>query len=137
GGKWVNLLKESVPSVARVGIVMSPGTRGLFVSAIEEAATALHLQATRIPYDTAAELEHAVDAFAAERNGSLIAHPPSLSGIDREWFFQLVAKHRLPTIYQDRSYVQQGGLMSYGSNFADYAPQAAAYVDRILRGATV
>ena len=135
GGKWVNLLKESVPSVARVGIVMSPGTRGFFVSAIEEAATALHLQAIRIPYETATKLERAVDAFAAEPNGSLITHPPALVGIDRQWFFRLVAKHGLPTIYQERIYVQLGGLMSYGSSFANFGLQAAAYVDRILRGA--
>jgi putative ABC transport system substrate-binding protein len=135
GGKWVTLLKDTAPSVARVGIVIFLGTRDAYVSAIEEAATALHLQAIKIPFGTAAELERAVDAFAAEPNGSLIVHPPGLVGIDREWFFRLVAKHRLPTIYQNRSYVQQGGLMSYGSNLADYAPQVAAYVDRILRGA--
>jgi putative tryptophan/tyrosine transport system substrate-binding protein len=76
GGKWVTLLKDAVPSVARVGIVISPGSRGAYVSAIEEAATALHLQAIRISYDAEAELERAVEAFAAEPNGSLIAHPP-------------------------------------------------------------
>jgi putative ABC transport system substrate-binding protein len=137
GGKWVSLLKDTVPSIARVGIVINPMLvfRGGYLSAIEEAATALHLQAIKISYDAAAELEHGVDAFAAEPNGSLIVPPPNLGGIDREWFFGLVAKHRLPTIYFDRSYVQQGGLMSYASRFADYAPQAVAYVDRILRGA--
>jgi len=141
GGKWVSLLKDTVPSVARVGIVIGlnggptrdgPG----YVSEIEAAAAALHLQAIRIPYSTAAELERTVDAFAAEPNAGLIVRPPGLIGIDRQWFFRLMAKHRLPAIYHDRSYVQQGGLMSYASNFVAYAPQAAAgYVDRILRGA--
>jgi putative ABC transport system substrate-binding protein len=135
GGKWVSLLNDIAPSAARVGIVIISSTRGGSVSAIEAAAATLHLQAIRIPFDTAAELERAVDGFAAEPNGSLIVHPPGLIGIDSEWFFRLVAKHRLPTIYQIRSYVQQGGLMSYGSRFAFYAPQAADYVDRILRGA--
>jgi putative tryptophan/tyrosine transport system substrate-binding protein len=95
----------------------------------------LHLQAIRISYDAEAELERAVEAFAAEPNGSLIAHPPPLIGINHQWFFRLVAKHRLPTIYQERTYVQLGGLMSYGSSPAEYASKAAAYVDRILRGA--
>ncbi len=140
GGKWVSLLKDTVPSVARVGIVISlsggsvRGGAG-YVSEIEAAAAALHLQAIRIPYGTAAELERAVDAFATEPNASLIVRPPGLVGIDRQSFFRLVEKHRLPTIYQERTFVQQGGLMSYGSSTADLAVQAAAYVDRILRGA--
>ncbi len=93
GGKWVSLLRETVPSVAQVGIVISPGSKGAYVSEIEAAAVALHLQAIRIPYDTATELERAVDAFAAVSNGSLITHPPALVGINRQWFFRLVAKH--------------------------------------------
>jgi putative tryptophan/tyrosine transport system substrate-binding protein len=44
-------------------------------------------------------------------------HPPSLAGIDHEWFFWLTEKHRLPTICQDRRFVQEGGLMSYGTSF--------------------
>jgi putative ABC transport system substrate-binding protein len=140
GGKWVSLLKDTVPSVARVGIVIGliagPARDGPgYVSEIEAAAAALHLQAFRIPYGTAAELERAVDAFATEPNASLIVRPPGVVGIDIQWFFRLVAKHRLPTIYHARFFVQQGGLMSYGSRTADFAPQAAAYVDRILRGA--
>jgi putative tryptophan/tyrosine transport system substrate-binding protein len=140
GGKWVSLLKDIVPSVARVGIVIGliggpPRDGPGYVSEIEAAAAALHLQAIRIPYGTAAELERAVDAFATEPNASLIVRPPGLVGIDRRWFFRLVEKHRLPTIYHERTFVQLGGLMSYGSSTADLAMQAAAYVDRILRGA--
>src|SRR5262249_49391343 len=135
GGKWVSLLKDIAPSIARVGIVISPSSSAGYVSAIEAAADALRLHAFRIRYGTATELERAGDAFEAEPSGSLIAHPPALVGIDRQSFFQLVAKHGLPTIYQERTFVQLGGLMSYGSSAADFALQAAAYVDRILRGA--
>jgi putative tryptophan/tyrosine transport system substrate-binding protein len=134
GGKWASVLKDFVPSVARVGIVIIRSARPGYVSAIEAEAAALRLQAIRIPYGTAAELERAVDAFAAEPNGSLIVHPPSLAGIDHEWFFWLTEKHRLPTIYQDRRFVHEGGLMSYGTSFDDYIRQAVAYVDRVLRG---
>jgi putative tryptophan/tyrosine transport system substrate-binding protein len=64
-----------------------------------------------------------------------VSPPPS--GANREAIVRLAAQHRLPAIYQDRSFVAEGGLMSYGSDIADNFRRASYFVDRILRGAKV
>jgi putative tryptophan/tyrosine transport system substrate-binding protein len=135
GGRWLELIKDSAPRVTRTAILLGQNTRGGCVPAIEAAATALSMQVFATPFSDAAELERAVEAFAMQPNGSLIMHPPGPIGTDRELVFRLALKHRLPAVYQERSYVVDGGLMSYGSNDADNMRQAASYVDRILRGA--
>jgi putative ABC transport system substrate-binding protein len=57
-----------------------------------------------------------------------------LSAIHRDLIIRLAARYKLPAVYQERSYVAAGGLISYGSNFLDQYPRAAGYVDRILKG---
>jgi putative ABC transport system substrate-binding protein len=135
GGKWLELIKDAAPRVTRAAILLSQNSRGGYVASIEAAATALTVEAIRTPYGNAAELERAIEAVAAQANGSLIVHPPGPTGADGDLLFKMAIKHRLPAIYQERSYVLQGGLMSYGSRSNDNVRQAASYVDRILRGA--
>ena len=136
GGKWLEFIKDAAPGIARAAILLNQNTRDAgYVASIEAAGTALGVQTIRTPYGNAAELERAIDAFAAEPNGSLILHPPGLFGTDRELMFRLAIEHRLPAIYQQRTYALEGGLMSYGSNPLDLFRQSASYVDRILRGA--
>jgi putative ABC transport system substrate-binding protein len=89
----------------------------------------------RIPYHDAEEIERAIEGFAAEPNGGLIVHPPTPVGENRNAINRFTMRYRLPTIYQSRSFIVDGGLMSYGPDFADLFRQAASYVDRILRGA--
>jgi putative tryptophan/tyrosine transport system substrate-binding protein len=75
-GKWLELLKEAVPRVARVGLIFNPGVVGeSYFAAIDAAAEALALKAMRTPYRNAAELERAIDTFASEPNGGLIKCP--------------------------------------------------------------
>lgn len=135
GSKWLELIKDIAPGVARAAIVLSQNTTGNYVASIEAAGTTLGIQTIRTPFGDAAELERIIDTFAAEPNGSLILHPPGLLGTDRELMLRLAIKHRLPAVYQSRDYPVEGGLMSYGSDPADIWRQAASYVDRILRGA--
>jgi putative ABC transport system substrate-binding protein len=130
GGKWLELIKDASPRVTSAAILLGHNSRGGYVASIEAAATALAMQAIRIPFGDAAELERAIEAFAVQ-----IMHPPGPVGTDRELVFRLAREHRLPTVYQERSYVVDGGLMSYGSSDADNMRQAASFVDRILRGA--
>jgi putative tryptophan/tyrosine transport system substrate-binding protein len=135
GSKWLEFIKDAAPGVARAAILLSRDTRVAgYVASIEAAGTALGVQTIRTPYGNAAELERVIDAFAAEPNGSLILHPPGLFGTDRELMFRLAIEHRLPAIYQQRTYALEGGLMSYGSNPLDLFRQSASYVDHILRG---
>jgi putative ABC transport system substrate-binding protein len=90
-----------------------------------------------IPYRDTVDITAAIDAFAAEPNGGLIVSPPPPSAANREAIIRLAAQHRLPAIYQDRSFVAEGGLMAYGSDIVDNFRRASYFVDRILRGAKV
>jgi putative ABC transport system substrate-binding protein len=137
GGKWLELLKEVAPRLARVAMIFNPEfttTEGWF-AAIEAAAAMLDVKAVRIPVLNSEEIENAVGKFASEPNGGLIVVPPGLVGAEREMIFRQAAQRRLPAIYQAKAYALDGGLMSYGTDAADLFRQSAVFVDRILRGA--
>jgi putative ABC transport system substrate-binding protein len=137
-GKWLQLLKEAAPRLARVAMIFPPegsaGMRegGVYRAPIEAAATLSGVQPIWIPFQTAAELERGIAAFAAEPNGGLI---PAPTQDDYREVYRLADQYRLPTIYQVAQNVREGGLMSYGANGPDLIRQWASYVDRILRGA--
>jgi putative ABC transport system substrate-binding protein len=88
------------------------------------------------PIHDALELVRAIDAFVCEQNGRHACAAGSV-GVNRVLLIHLAAQHRLPAVYPDRSFVAEGGLMSYGSIEVDRYRGAASYVDRILRGAKV
>ena len=141
-GKWMELLKEAAPRIARVALVFNPDINsnilsgGGYAAPIEAAAPVLAVQLIKMPVRDGLELVRAIDAFAGEQNGGLLALPGSI-GVNRELLIRLAAQHRLPAVYPDRSFVAEGGLMSYGSIEIDRYRGAATYVDRILRGAKV
>jgi putative ABC transport system substrate-binding protein len=138
-GKWLELLKEAAPRTARLALIFVPGivAENNF-PVIDAAADVLGVKAMRTPYRNAAELERAIDAFAAEPNGGLVMVPPPPSSSSRELINRLAEKYRLPTIYSSRDYgPAEGGMMSYGSDGLQPSRIAASYVDRILRGAKI
>jgi len=79
------------------------------------------------------EIDRSVSAFAGSASG-LIVTGSAAATAHRELIVSLAGRHRLPTIYYARYYVEGGGLMSYGPDFLDQCNRAAAYVDRILKG---
>ena len=88
-----------------------------------------------MPVRNVAEIERTIPDFAAEPNGGLIMVPPSPSGPEREAINRLALRHHLPSVYQDRAYTAEGGLLSYGADMLELNRTGAFYVDRILRGA--
>ncbi len=138
-GKWLELLKEAAPRVARVALLFNPEiVDGNYLPPIESAAAQLLVTAIRTPVRDTIEIGRAIEAFAAEPNGGLILVPPPLFGANQELINRLALRHRLPAIYGSRDSAQPGGLMSYGANPADlYRRGGPSYVDRILRGAKV
>jgi putative ABC transport system substrate-binding protein len=82
----------------------------------------------------APEIERAVAAFAHSSNGGLIVTSSGLAQQHRDLIVTLAARHKLPAVYPERSYVAAGGLISYGPDYVDQFREAAGYVDRILRG---
>jgi putative ABC transport system substrate-binding protein len=137
GGKWVGLLKELVPDVTRVAYIFHPELGpfySLLLKSVEAATATLGIETTAAPVRTTADIEHAISAFAAHPNGGLIVNPDVYTGTHRKLIIDLVARHRLPTIYAQRFDAAEGGLASYGVDEFDLSRRCAAYVDRILKG---
>jgi putative tryptophan/tyrosine transport system substrate-binding protein len=135
-GKWVELLKEAAPHVTRVGLLYRFEIPD-YLAPIEAAATALALNAVRIPVRSGAEIERALAAFAAQPNGGLIIVPPPPAGDDLNLVLKLAVTHRMPAIYDASIFAVAGGLMSYGPDIVDLARRVPSYVDRIFRGAKI
>jgi putative ABC transport system substrate-binding protein len=132
GGKWLELLKETSPRVTRVAILFNPERGGGQSASMESAATQLGATTVSIPFRNPAEIESAVEAFAAEPNGALILPGALPSPAEFETIGRLALKHRLPLMYQ---LIGEGVLISYGPDPSDLVRGAASYIDRILRGA--
>ena len=138
GGKWLELLKEAAPRTTRVALIFAPDIlNDQYFGVIDAAADVLAIKAIRTPYRNAAELERAIDAFAAEPNGALLMVPPPPSPSNQELISRLAPKYRLPTIYANRYGAAEGGMISYGADDVEASRTAASYVDRILRGAKI
>jgi putative tryptophan/tyrosine transport system substrate-binding protein len=136
-GKWLELLKQAAPRLARIAVVFNPDlapTALRYLAVIEPAARALAVQAIKMPFRDTIELVRAIDAFAAEPNGGLLVLPPP---IIPETIIKLAAQHRLPAMYAILALAADGGLLAYGADYFDQHRRAAAYVDRLLRGAKV
>jgi putative ABC transport system substrate-binding protein len=87
-----------------------------------------------VPVNDPAEIERDIDAFSHEANGGLIVLTGPPTRVNRETIIGLAEHHRLPAIYSDKTFVTEGGLMSYGADLIEQFRLSASYVDRILRG---
>jgi putative ABC transport system substrate-binding protein len=127
-GKWLELLKEIAPDVTRAAVLRDPTviTGASQFAAIQAVAPSLRVEVNPI--------EHAVTAFARSSNGGLIVTTGGLAQLHRDLIITLAARHKLPAVYYERFFVAGGGLLSYGADYIDQYRQAAAYVDRILKG---
>jgi len=135
-GKWLDLLKQIAPEARNVAVLWDPtiiaGVGQLAV--IQSVAPALGLDVRTINVRDDAEIERAVAAFANLPHGSMIVTASALAFVHRDLIVALAARHKLPTIYFQRTFVAAGGLVSYGPDFLDQYRRAAGYVDRILKG---
>jgi len=137
GGKWLQTLKEIVPSLTRVATVYNPGTAPYaeaLLQPIEAAARSFSVTAMAAPSEDPGALERAVAAFARMPNGGLIVLPDVSTVQHRDLIIALASRHRLPAIYPYRYFATGGGLISYGPDSIDPYRRAAGYVDRILKG---
>jgi putative ABC transport system substrate-binding protein len=134
--KWLELLKDLAPQVARVAVLYDPRNPGglPMFTAMNVVAPALRVELAPAAVRDAAEIERAVAALTRSPNGGLIVTRTSAVLAHHDLIVTLAARHRLPTVYPLRSSVSRGGLISYGNDvIADYR-LAAGYVDRILKG---
>jgi putative ABC transport system substrate-binding protein len=110
-----------------------PGGPGQ-LGALQGAAFILGMELTPVDPNDAGEMERAIMDFARRPNGGLIVPTSAAATARHDQIIALAAQHRLPAVYNQRRFVTEGGLISYGVNFADLFWRAAGYVDRILKG---
>lgn len=135
-GKWLELLKELAPNVTRVAVLRDPAeTAGIGQFAAIQAMAPPTLGLELSPIDARAEIERAIAAFATEPNGGLIVTASAQVVRQRDAIISLATRFRLPNVYPFAYWPASGGLASYGPNAIDAYIRAAAYVDRILKGA--
>jgi putative ABC transport system substrate-binding protein len=135
-GKWLELLKQIAPRVTRVAVLRdatSPSGMGQ-VGALQGAASSLGVELTLVGVRNAGEIERGVMAFAHGSNAGLIVTSSAQGAIYREPIVMLAARHRLPAVYAIRTFVDSGGLISYGPDRVEQYRLAAGYVNRILKG---
>lgn len=135
-GKWLELIKEVVPTIKRVALIYNPHTSPYqsFVRAFDESAPMLQVKAIATPVHDAAEIESAITALGGEADSALFVVPDIFVQVHRELIIKLATQYRLPAVYPYRFFVTSGGLMSYGLDTIIVFRQAASYVDRILKG---
>ena len=136
GGKWLELLKEIAPGVTRAAVPRDPTQGGstAALAAAQAVAPSLGVEVNPVNMRDADEIERAIAAFARAPNGGLIMPAGGRTLLHRGLIITLAARHKLPAVYSNRSFVAAGGLVSYGPDFIDQYRQAARYVDRILKG---
>jgi putative tryptophan/tyrosine transport system substrate-binding protein len=139
GGKWLDLLKEASPQLARAGILFNPDVSPqskFFIRAMEAAAPALGVQVVAIPVHAATEIEPALESLAQQPNGGLVVPADQFLRLHEKLVADLALRLRLPSICFDSDFPKIGGLLSYSAdtNYVEQYQQAASYVDRILKG---
>jgi putative ABC transport system substrate-binding protein len=138
GGKWVDLLKQMSPKLARVGLMFNPAGSPqykFFLASIEAAAPSLAVEVMALPVQAASDFAPAMARLAERPNGGLIVGTDNFITSNREQVAALAIAHRLPSIFASPDVVDAGGLMSYGHEGVEFYRGAAIYVDRILKGA--
>jgi len=136
GGKWLELLKQIAPGMTRTAVIRDPAIPsglGQF-GAIQTVAPSLGVEVSPVNVRDASEIERAFATFARSSNGGLIVTASALAQRHRNLIVTLAARHKLPAVYFERTFVAAGGLISYGPDFVDQYRLAAGYVDRVLKG---
>jgi putative tryptophan/tyrosine transport system substrate-binding protein len=139
GRKWLELLKEAVPHMARVAVLYDPAGRSNVIELQEVLPGAARaLGVTIQPWEVGAAdgFEQVFAALSQECPDGLYVLQGARMNAHQQWIVDRAAKSRLPSVYVSRRFVEAGGLMSYGANLADNYRRVAYYVDKILKGAT-
>jgi putative ABC transport system substrate-binding protein len=136
-GKQFELLKETLPKVSRVSLLWNPATPGndLALREAEAAGRRLGVELQSLEARSINDVDSAFAAMKAKRSGAFLVLADVMFVTHRSRLTQLAAKNRLPAMYAQREFVDDGGLISYGAEIANNFRRAATYVDKILKGA--
>jgi putative ABC transport system substrate-binding protein len=140
-GKRLELLTQAVPGVGQVAALWLPGgalgerTEKEMLTGAEVAARGLGVRLQFVEARDPADLDRAFSDMTRTRAGALTVLPSNMFRREHRRLVDLAARHRLPTVYFSREFVDAGGLMSYAALLTDLCRRAATYVDKILKGA--
>ena len=136
-GKRLQLLKEAVPRIALVAVIWNPTDPAAvdFLRETEVAARSLGLRLHAIEARAPAELDAAFKAVADARPSAFFTLPGGMFQDNQTRILEFAKKNRLPGVFPNRVFVEAGGLISYGPNLAASSRRAAAFVDKLLKGA--
>jgi putative ABC transport system substrate-binding protein len=136
-GKRLQLLREAVPKIALVAVIWNPADPAAvdFLRETEAAARSLGLRLHAIEAHAPAELDAAFKAVADTRPSAFFSLPGGMFQDNQTRIIEFATKNRLPGVFPSRVFVEAGGLMSYGPNLAASSRRAAAFVDKLLKGA--
>lgn len=133
-GKWLEMLTQVSPKVSRVFVVYNPATAPfapLMLRTIDDAARKLHVTVEPAPVHDAASIA----ALATRRDGGFLVLPDFFTMANRAQLLAAIAEAHAPAVFWSRTFVDEGGLMSYSTDSAEQLRRAASYIDRILAGA--
>jgi putative ABC transport system substrate-binding protein len=135
--KRLGLLHEIVPSAASIGVLVNPRypDADLELRELQSAASALNRQINIVQASIEPEIDAAFATIAQQGVGALLVTQDPFFGSHLDQVVALAARYKLPTIYNQKTYTEHGGLVSYGADFADQYRQAGIYVGKILKGA--
>ena len=135
--KQLELLREAIPGVTRLGVLWNPTTpsHAPALKETEAAARALGVRLSKLQAENGSELERAFATAARERVEAVFVMTSPMAVQERGRLVSLAARHRIPTMHTRRLFVEVGGLLAYGTDLLDLHRRAAGYVDKILRGA--
>jgi putative ABC transport system substrate-binding protein len=136
-GKWLDLLKELKPDLARIGVLHDPDSpiTQQRLSVLKALAPSVAVQIVAAGVHDAQDIERALAELAQEAGAGLVVLPDNVTAASRERIVSLAKKYRLPAVYPFRYFAVDGGMMSYGVDLIEIYRAAAAYVDRVLKGA--
>ena len=136
--KRVALLREIVPNAERIGILVNPATAvsGYSRAGTDAALRPLGVQTIFVDVHSADDLEQSVDLASKQGAQALIVHRDVLFALNRIRLMNAILEHRLPAIVEDPGLLEPGGLLAYAIDEKDQLKRFAAFVDRVLRGAT-
>jgi putative ABC transport system substrate-binding protein len=134
--KRLEILKDAVPKLARVGFLRQPGASNLRLKELRPAALALKLKLEEIETQSDPKgLESAFQTAKQKQVNAIMTTANRTFFAERKRLIELAGKYRLPAIYFQKEFVDEGGLMSYGVEYDDLYRRSAVYVDKILKGA--
>jgi putative ABC transport system substrate-binding protein len=135
--KWLALLHELLPGVARFAVLVNPDNPFItrpFVTELQAAASAMGGQIEVVNASTNSEIDMAFATLLKKKTDAFLISPEALFVTRRVQLITLAARHALPALYHRREFADAGGLMSYGSSLADQFRQTGVYAGRILKG---